>query len=341
MDKLTILNKHLEFKKTSVHSKEKLKDIERYLLGFLNSSNKPLEEFNENDLAKFLNSLTFKTRTINDIKQYLKVFIKWYFSDWSSKFRNLEKLCKSQKPSQAYQPEQMIGFNEVEKIVQYEKDLMWKVFWLTLFYGGFRPSECCSLKWNNVYFEDEGVIIKLHTTKTNKDFYKSLPENAEHLLKEWKNYNQSEFLFPSPLRENAHIHQKSVYGRLVRISKKVLNKHISPYILRHSIATILYSDDNRKDDDTANQLGHTKNMKSVYMNLDEQKIKSKARSLWIKTKELTKEEQTKVEDLKKMVLTLSSTLENAIDIISNNKSMSKKDGERLVLIANKINSLQK
>jgi len=303
MSKTNILKNHLEFKKTSVKSEPKLKDIERYLSLFLRSSKKALNNFTENDLTKFLNSLTkkYSIRTINDIKIYIKVFIKWHYADYSSRFRNLDKLCKIQQPSRAYEPEQMLKFKEIEKLVKGEKDLMYKVYWLVFFYGGFRPSECAKLKWEQIFFEKEGVIIKLHTTKTNKDFYKSLPKNAEHLLKEWKNYNHSDLVFPSPVNEGESIKARSICGRLKRLSKRVLNKEVVPYALRHSIATILYKDDKRKDDDTANQLGHSKSMKNTYMNLDGEEMKSKARKLWIKTKPLTPEERDRLAELEKRI----------------------------------------
>jgi len=291
------LEKHIEFKKTSVHHNPKLQDIERYLKMFLNSTRKSLDKFTEDDVVKFLNSLTrkYSIRTINDIKVYIKVFVKWHYQDWSSRFRNLDKLCKMQQPSKAYQPEQMLSLEDVEKLVKGEDDLMWKVFWLTFFYGGFRPSECAGLKWEQVFFEKEGVIIKLHTTKTNKDFYKSLPKNAEHLLKQWKEYNSSDLVFPSPINKGEPVRARSICGRLKRLSKRVLGKEVVPYAMRHSVATILYSDDKRKDDDTANQLGHTKSMKATYMNLNGEQIKARARKLWIKTKPLKPEEREEFE----------------------------------------------
>jgi integrase len=314
MDKSHVIDKHLEFKRISIKNEPKLKDIKRMLERFVNSSKKPLNKFNEEDLIKFINSLTkkYSIRTINDTKVYLKVFIKWYYSDFSSRFRNLDKLCKMQQPSKAYTPEQMVSFEEVKKLVANENDLMYKVFWLVFFYGGFRPSECAGLRWDQVYFEKEGVIIKLHTTKTNKDFYKSLPPEAEHLLKEWKQYNHSELLFPSPLKENQPIRARSICGRLKRLSKKTLGYEVVPYAMRHSIATILYKDDLRKDDITAHQLGHNKSMKAVYMNLNSEEIKAKARNLWIKTKPLTADERNELEKLKTEVSNLKQNMNKEI-----------------------------
>ena len=299
MSKVTALKNHLEFKKTSVNSKEKIKDIKRYLSLFINSTTKPLSKFTEADITKFINSLEFSIRTINDIKAYIKSFIKWNYKNWSSQFRNLDKICKPQKAQRAYEPEQMISIKEFAQLVKGEKDVMWKCYWLVMFYGGFRPGECCALKWDHIFFESQGATIKLHATKTGKDFYKGIPKNVEHLLKEWKKFNSSEFIFPSPINKNDSIKSRSVCARLKRLSKRTLKKEIVPYQLRHSIATILYSDDKRKDDDTAKQLGHSKSMKEVYMNLDEDGQKIMARRTWIKTKPLTREERVDYGKLKK------------------------------------------
>jgi len=319
MDKLHVLERHIQFKRVSVKSEEKLKDIRRYLLKFLKHSKKPLPSFTEEDIVRFLNSLKYSIRTINDIKAFIKVFVKWNYPDWSSKFRNLEKICRGQKPSKAYQPEQMISFEEFERIVKAENNLMWKTYWLVFFYGGFRPSEACRLKWSDILFEEEGVIIKLHTKKTNKDFYKSLPENASQMLNELKAQSSSEFLFPSPLKKSECIKPRTACLRLKRLSLKTLGKDVVPYAMRHSIATLLYKDDKRKDDDSANQMGHTKSMKAVYMNLDEHELKRKARNLWIQTetlpKEIKKEYEKRIKQLEeavKKIETNKNTLLNGI-----------------------------
>lgn len=326
-----VLRNHLEFKKTSVNSDSKLKDIERYLRKFLDYS-KPLSKLKEEDIVKFLNSLDYSIRTTNDIKTHIKVFIKWHYYDWSSKFRNLDKICKQQRPQRAYEPEQMVSIKEIEKIVKEEKDLFWKCYWLVFFYGGFRPSEACGLKWNQIFFEPKGTIIKIRASKTGKDFYKSLPNNVEHLLKEWKKYNSSEFLFPSPTKKNLPILSRSVCARLKRLSKRVLGKEIVPYQLRHSIATILYKNDKIKDTDTAKQMGHSKSMKETYLNLSEDDLKGKARNIWIKTKPLTLEEKEELKSLRERIIKMEKENIETMKIIC--KIMNKIKGKERFEVVN-------
>ena len=295
MSKEDILRKHLEFKKTSVSSENKLKDLERYIGKFINYKKKSLEKFDEDDVSKFINYLPYSINTLNSIKVHLKVFIKWYFPDWSLRFRNLDRICKQKKAPRTYTPEDMITLKEIKKIVEADDDIMYKTYWVVFFYGGFRPAEACKLKWENVFFEKKGVIIKLHATKTGKDFYKSLPLEAELLLKQWRDLNSSEWVFPSPINKNKPINPKSICGRLKKISKKAIGKEVVPYALRHSIATILYNDENRKDDLTAQQLGHHKSMKDIYLHLNQDGIKANARKIWIKPKELSLEQREEFE----------------------------------------------
>ena len=301
MSKEQILEDYLNFKRTSVKSEGKIKDIENYTNKFLQSFKVSVDKAGEKELVNFLNSISdkYSIGSLSGIKALLKNFVKWYYPDWSSRFRNLDRLCRSQKAPKTYQPEQMLSIEEVEKLIKGESDLSWKVYWLVYFYGGFRPSEACRLTWDSVQFDKEGTIIKCNAKKNGKTFHKALPENVEHYLKEWKKFNDSEWVFPSPIRKNTHIHIKSVYHRLKHLSKRVLNKHISPYILRHSIATIKYNDDSLKADDVANHMGHTKDMKEVYVNLDEEGLKARARKLWIKIKPLTPEEMDRIKVLEK------------------------------------------
>lgn len=300
MSKQIVLNDYLEFKKGSVKTENKLKDIERYVKRFIESNNKQLDEFQESDLNKFLNSLNFKTNTLNGVKDYLKNFIKWYYPDYPSRFRTLDKILKRQDPGKTYEPEQMKTEKDIKELIKQEDDLMWKCYWALFFWGGFRPKECAELLWNQVYFEDKGVIIKIVVIKGDgkpKTYYKSIPKWVEPLLKKWKEYNTSEYLFPSshPTRKDKPILVRSVWLRLQRLSKKVFGESINPYIIRHSFGTIIYNKDNLKDEIAANQMGHGKSMKEVYTNLDEGKLKARARKIWSKGVQLTDTEREELE----------------------------------------------
>ncbi len=299
MTKNQVLKQYIEHKKLRVKSEAKIKDIERDIDRFLKSSSKPLEDFTADELVSYLNSLGFKKRTMNGIKAYLKNFIKWKFEDYSTRFRNLDDICKSEKIEEndrAYEPEEMITKEEIKKLVDGETDLLYKNYWLILFYGGCRPSTTLALEWDkNIKFKEDEVIIKVKENKNKKTFYKSLPKIAEQYLIDWRKKNDSKWLFPSS-KSDGHLHIKSAYGKLRRLSIKVLGKQVTLYCLRHSIATILYNSDDKEDGDVANQLSHTKNMKETYLNLDEDKKIANARKMYLKAPKLSKEKQTEFEN---------------------------------------------
>lgn len=325
-----VLKDHLLFKRTSVNSR-KLKDIERYLGRFLEYSKKGLDNYTESDLTGFIDSLNgkFSISSINDIKVYLKVFIKWYYEDYSSRFRNLDRICKNKTPPSSHTPDQMLTEKEVRKIIETEKEFLWKTYFSVFYYGGFRPSEACSLKWENVEFEKDGAFITIRTGKTNKDFVKFIPYETAHYLKKWKESNTSEWVFPSPIKSGQHIISKSVYHRLKKISKEALGKEIFPYTLRHSLATEQYNNDGKKEDDVANQLGHSKSMKPKYTHLDIGKIKARARKFYVTKEDLPQEKEheleNKIEEQDKQIKALINTLKETIPLI---KGFDKMDKER-------------
>jgi integrase len=298
MSKKEILNDYILHKRVTVNAIGKLKDIEYYIGKFIDSVN-DIEKVDEKSLINFLNSLTgkYSIRSINDIKAYLKNFIKWKYLDHSVRFRNLDALCKSKKPEKAYMPEDMLSKEEVEKLIQGENNIHWKTFFITYFYSGCRPIEVCNLKWDQITFEKEGGFIKIFSEKNKEHFDKYIPEEVTFYLKKIQN-NKSKWVFPTVYissRGDAPIKEKAVYHRLKKLSLNVLGKHVNPYVLRHSIATILYNRDDLKDDDVAKQMGHTKDMRQTYVNLSQEKIKERMRKIYIKAEDLPVEKKHEIE----------------------------------------------
>ena len=238
---------------------------------------------------------------MNGIKANLKNFVKWYFIDWSSRFRNLETLCRQQKSPSRYQPEQMLSKEDMKQLTDGEKSIYWKAYFLTLYYSGSRPCEICSLKWENVDFENDGAFIKIYSDKNKEYFNKFVMEDVAFYLKQLQN-NNSEWVFPSPSKKDMPISVKGVYIRLKKLSQKVFGKHINPYLLRHSIATLLYNDDKIPDkNDVAKQMGHNKNMEGEYSHLSKDKLRERARKIWIKQPQLTPKDIERLNKLEEVV----------------------------------------
>jgi integrase len=295
-----ILKDYLEYKKTSVNSKDKLICLRNYVGKFLKFI-KDIDKCQEKDLVRFVNNCSKKygVSTMNDIKVFLKNFIKWYFVDWSSRFRNLDKICKNEKPPKKYNSNDMLSKEEVEKLIQEEPTNFWKAYFSVLFYGGMRPSEVCNLKWKDIDFDTKhgDAFITIYSKKNKESFEKNVPENVVFYLNKLKD-NNSEWVFPSPKvnkKKGLPITQKSVYTRLIPLSQKALGKKVNPYRLRHSIATLQYIRNDIKDDIVAKHMGHSKSMKHIYTNLSREQLREQARKIWIEPKDLPPEKKHKLE----------------------------------------------
>lgn len=305
-EKQKILHDYIEYKKTFVRTKSKMDGYILFISSFLENSKKNLKDYGEIEIINFINSISKKyaVSTMNEIKIMIKSFICWHYEDFSKRFRNLDKICAYQKTEKTYSPEQMLKKEDIEKLVQEEPEMRWKSFFLLYFYGGFRPIEVCQLKWKDITFDKEGCFIKIISKKNHREFQKYVPENVCFYLRKLKERNySSEYIFPTK-RTNKHgisvgdkpMTRSGVYQHLIPLAKRVLNRHVNPYILRHSIATILYNRDDIKDDDAAQQLGHSKAMKQTYNNLSIDKIRERMKRIYIESEILPKEKRLELEN---------------------------------------------
>lgn len=287
----------MSYRSIECKNQDALNNYERYITRLLEKANNNLTDLTEAYLTNHINKLSkdFSQKSLNNIKPLFKNFIKWRFLDYPTRFPNLDKLCKTKRASSSYDASQMLSEKEVKKIIETENDLFWKVFWLVFFYGGFRSIDVTRLKWDMISFDKDGMTtIKAFIGKNQKTFYKSIPAEVTPLIKKWKEVNPSEWMFPST-RGDHPIHSKTPNMRLSRISLKALGKKVNPYLLRHSLATIKYNQEGLKDDDVANQLGHSESMKQTYTHLDEKKLIARSKRVWTNKKEMPKKLKDKLE----------------------------------------------
>jgi len=310
--KAKVLEEYIKFRSLKNKSRA-IHDIKFHINRFINSTKKPLKDFDEKVLVDYLTKINseYKTSTLNSIRSsYIKNFIKWHFDDWSSRFRNLDTLCKTEQPGETYKPEQMLSQEEFEKLMKGEETTFWKAYFMTLFYGGCRPCEVCELTWDNVDFEDEGAFITIFSNKNKRSFIKFVPQDVAFYLKQLQE-NNNKFVFYNLATKN-HVTVKGAYWKLVKLSEKVLKKRVNLYLLRHSIATIIYNKDYMKDDEVARQLGHTKSMKSKYVHNDIEQLKETARKIYLNAENLPPEKkhalEKEIDALKKQMNTIVKNL---------------------------------
>lgn len=329
MDKEKILNDYAEFKSLSCNPK-KVKDCRLYASKFIHSKKYPLIDFKEKDLIDYLNSIKeLSPDSQNDVRANTKNFIKWFgnslkeeqYKEWNYRFRNIDRLCKTQKTESTYQPDDMISESDFEKLIAAEPSIFWKAYFVTLFYGSCRPSELFKLKWSELDFsdKDEGIFFSIYSPKNKRTFLKYIPREAAYYVKQLKN-NGSEFVFLNPI-DNKLLNRQKAYYEINKISPKALGKEIDLYTLRHSIATINYGKDNVKDDIIAKQMGHSKSMKNVYAHNDKAKLKADAKKIYVG--ELPQEKkhalELRVEKLEKIIREIAKVSKKNITDDKNSK----------------------
>ena len=295
------INDFLDSKKgtssaTQYHYKARLDVLQNYL----NKNKIAIARFNQKDLINFLaeNYEKFSPKSMNHIKAVVISFIKYHFAkDWLIKFPNLSAICKGQKVKPRYSASQMLSTEEVQSLIQAENNYIWKTAFSLQFYGGCRPSEICNLKWSDLTFTDEGVYFKIYSAKNNKNFEKFVPVEFSNYLKEMKKTSKSEYLFINT--KGSPLDRVAYYKHLKRLGKKVFpKKQINPYLLRHSIATILYGKADKgelSDEVVAKQLGHSKSMREVYTHFDVQTLRENAKKIYIKPDKYTPEKKVELE----------------------------------------------
>ena len=114
---------------------------------------------------------------------------------------------------------------------------------------GMRRGEICALQWNDmnfktgelhigrqVYHVDGGLHISKPKTKSS-DRTIILPTAVVNVLKEHKEHTDSEWIFPSPVKEDEPIDPQSVYLKMRKVLDRAQCKQIRFHDLRHTFAT--------------------------------------------------------------------------------------------------------
>jgi integrase len=114
---------------------------------------------------------------------------------------------------------------------------------------GMRRGEICALKWDDLnlntgelqiqrqaYHVNHGLIISTPKTK-NSNRTIVLPQSILNVLKSYKEKVNSEWIFPSPIKNGEPIDPQSVYRKMIKILDRAKCKRIRFHDLRHTFAT--------------------------------------------------------------------------------------------------------
>lgn len=173
-----------------------------------------------------------------------------------------------------------LSLDEVEKLLSFPvtqpKDYLDKAVLSLIFICGLRVSECCQLKFSQIYMEERFLRI---LGKGDKERIIPVTKNALEILQSYLNDARALWPQSSKTKEFVFINKKGnvitrnyVYNMIQLRGKVAGISHISPHMLRHTFATTLL--DNQADLRVIQELlGHRDiSTTQVYTHVDKQRL---------------------------------------------------------------------
>lgn len=263
---------------------------------FLTMVNKDIEDIGVQDLKNFLGKLKeakFSDYYNNDVKNFIHRFLKELFKDWSQRFNDFEDIKYDSDPMRKKKigSEDILSKGDVEKLIKAEPELFWKTFLIVQYEGALRTGETRTLKWENIDVKDGEVYWLNITSKKNrrsKDKERVAPPLSQsvYFLDELRKLQserkmKSTFVFNSSRDLNSPISCGAVNKWFSRLTKKVLGKASTNYILRHSKGEefhVLVRDNKMSKENAIEMMGHSEKMfDKTYSHPDKKLLKETLR----------------------------------------------------------------
>ncbi len=190
----------------------------------------------------------YSPATISDFKKVLKKFVKWANEGELAKF--WDDIHAEKVGSRYSKPEQMITYEDLQKLIESSKNARDKALISLLWDSGVRASELLKLKVRDFQKSKDGLYATLNISEGSKNYKQRtvvLVGDSVVLVTQWierlqheKDYNEDMFLFQGIGKENTG--ETLSYDDLRALIKKItkragITKPIAPHLFRHSAAT--------------------------------------------------------------------------------------------------------
>lgn len=239
-----------------------------YLKEFLQSTNKPPEQIEREDIITFLAKKKEKNNASNATLSLIHAALKFYFHNIAGK----KIMDEIKTPRKAKKLPTVLTKQEVKALINAAKPKRNRLIVQFLYSTGARVSECTNLKINNLNLKEKTGQIR--GGKGNKDRIIILSREWIKYLKKYlaRKKVRSEFVFS---KKNGKPLSADTIQRIIReaAEKAEIQKHITPHTLRHSYAThLLEAGENiRKIQEL---LGHSNlNTTQIYTQVSTQELK--------------------------------------------------------------------
>lgn len=292
-------------------------NIERIMIQVCDISQTPLDKWDYSVLCKFLellNKSNKKTNTINDIKKALKRFLKFYYQDWSKRFRGLTNGGIQQKKRNAQEKiskEKLLSVEDIQKLIsgcdKFYFKALFSLFWDT----SARPSEILNIRWEDLDLENNKIKI----TRFKTGNISRLPLDPEGSIIHLENHKNNfifpdvkpkDYIFPSPRNRNQPISSQAVQSYLNTIGKKTIGRNdLFVYLFRHThlnmLRKVLSPDMYEQYADHSLEVGM-----EMYGHNDDEDLETEMFDRVFKTKKLTAKEKEEVKKLKNEMDTMKA-----------------------------------
>lgn len=209
---------------------------------FINFANKDLKDVDTSDVRSFILTLTEKGRkrtTIGRVLVSLKSFYKYLREVEKSILNDPTDNIKIDSREKSL-PKALSKSDVMKILAESDKEGIKSRLIVELLYGlGGRVTEVCSIKVEDVDFEDSYIRIK--SGKGNKERHNPIHDGCIDLIKRYmKAYSiESGYLFPHRHDSSKHQTRAGVLKTVKRVAEKagVDKDKVSPHVFRHSFAT--------------------------------------------------------------------------------------------------------
>lgn len=194
---------------------------------FLKSSNKPLEQLDQDDVKLYLSGL-FDTKSKNTI-MLAAAALKFYYKEVLKKDFGDIRMPKKDKRL----PE-VLTKEEVKNLIESADNIKSKLMISFLYSGGLRVSELVNLKIDEINLDDNTGWVR--RGKGSKDRLFVISEGLCNDLKLYLKNKENKYLFSKDKPLTPRNIQKIIFKLR---DKAGIKKKVTPHTLRHSFATHL------------------------------------------------------------------------------------------------------
>lgn len=255
----------------------KVSKIKRVIIQLYDITEIDLDKLNKKNIDAFLviiNHSKLSVWTKNEIKVYLKKFLKWYYKDLDM-IENIKKEKFDMDYSKVNE-NNLLTKDDIDKMYRCSTNHKTSCLLGLLEETGGRAGEIAQLKFKDVNFNEKYPTVTLYTGKNKTSRTIPIVRSKEVILK-WKHHysfpdpQPNDFIFVNPLDRTKHITTTAMNKTLRRLSKKAgINKDVWNYLFRHTQLTRLYE---TLPTPVVEQLAGHKNMSQVYAHISNKKAR--------------------------------------------------------------------